>query len=101
MSAKIPAKISDGRVAMVVICPDPVYKAMDIAQCMTTEEELKSRMTSSDNQIAFAASLTPYFLRTSDGPSTFHNYLKESATAVAGFMPEWTSKRKIKTYSIF
>ena len=101
MSAKIPAKISDGRVAMIVISPDPVYKAMDIAQSMTTEEDFKSRMTSSENQIAFAASTTPYFLRTSDGPSTFHNYLKESATAVAGFMPEWSSKRKIKTYAIF
>ena len=58
-------------------------------------------MTSSENQIAFAASTTPFLLRTSDGPSEFHNYLKESATAVAGFMPEWSSKIKIKTYAIF
>ena len=70
-------------------------------QSMTTEEEFKARMTSSENQIAFAASTTPFFLRTSDGPSAFHNYLKESATSVAGFMPEWSSKRKIKTYAIF
>ena len=29
MSAKIPAKISDGQMAMVDISPKPVYKAME------------------------------------------------------------------------
>ena len=101
MNAKIPPKISDGRVAMVVVSPDPVYRDMDIVSSMDIEEDFNSMMTSSSNQIAFAASLTCFFLRTSNGPSPFHTYLKESAQSVVTHMPHWTSKRKIKTYAIF
>ena len=73
---------------------------MCIAESIAIEEEYKTRMTSSDNQIAFATSLTRFFLRKEDGPSKFHGFLKESAKVVAGFMLNWTSKRKIKTYAV-
>ena len=90
MNAAIPLKILNGRVVMVVVSPDPVYQNMDIAESMDSEEAFKSMMTSSENQIGFASSLTKHFLRTADGPSVFHSYLKDSAQAVASFLPHYS-----------
>ena len=77
MMAWIPAKIMDGRVAMIVVTPDPVYPSMNIEEAMSNEEGLKTRMSLSENKIQFAATTTKFFNRTAKGPLPFHKYLKD------------------------
>ena len=45
MMAGIPAKIMDGRVAMIVVTPDTVYLSVNIKEDMSNEEGLKTRMS--------------------------------------------------------
>ena len=103
MQAKVHPKILCARVVVLLVQRDAVYQNITMKESMTSEEEFKTLLTSSSNQIAFICSLTKNFLRTADGPSPFFHHLWDSAEAVASFMPNWLKllKQKVKGYAVF
>ena len=60
-TAKIPSKISAGRVVIIPVSPDPSYISQSITDSMLAEERFKATLTSSHNQIGFICTLTKNF----------------------------------------